>query len=85
LLTSEILATQKSTHMKSITAFETTDGRIFAKMDDAQKHQMFLSQGDVVESFLGSESNPYTGHAHMTMARNTIINWEHWKVTNETK
>jgi hypothetical protein len=69
--------------MKPITAFETTDGKLFAKKDEAQRHQMFLSQSDVIEDFLESKNNPYTGHAHMTMARNTIINWEHWKVTNE--
>ena len=69
--------------MKTITAFETTDGKLFTKQEDAQKHEMFLLRGSVIEDFLESKQNPYTGLAHMGMARNTIINWEHWKVTNE--
>lgn len=69
--------------MKPITAFETTDGKLFAKMDEAQKHQMFLSQSDVIEDFLESKANPYQGLAHVSIARTTIINWEHWKITNE--
>jgi hypothetical protein len=35
-----------------------------------------------VEDFLNSELNPYKGNAHLTMARQTVINWELWKTQN---
>ncbi len=69
--------------MKPINAFETSDGKLFVTEQEAEKHELFLAKRDVVEDFLESELNPYTGHAHKSMARITIINWELWKVTNE--
>jgi hypothetical protein len=69
--------------MKSITAFQTSDGQIFPSQDLAEKHEVLLSKESIVDEFLTSASNPYAGHAHRSMARNTIINWEYWKSKNE--
>ena len=44
---------------------------------------MMLSKENVVDEFLDSDLNPYTGHAHRSMARNTVVNWELWKSKNE--
>lgn len=69
--------------MKSITAFQTSDGQIFPSEALAEKHEILLSKESVVDEFLSSAFNPYKSHAHGGMARNTIINWEHWKSKNE--
>ena len=69
--------------MKPITAYQTTDGMLFSLKLEAEKHEMSLSKRGVIEDYLDSALNTYTGHAHKSMARITIINWELWKVTNE--
>ena len=69
--------------MKSISAFQTSDGTLFSTADAAEKHEMMLSKESVVDEFLVSKLNPYTGHAHRSMARNTVVNWELWKSKNE--
>jgi hypothetical protein len=42
---------------------------------------MFLKKDMIVEEFLDSDLNPYSG-TQRVIARNTIINWELWKVKN---
>jgi len=69
--------------MKPITAFQASDGTLFSAAEAAEKHEMMLSKENVVDEFLDSDLNPYTGHAHRSMARNTIVNWELWKSKNE--
>jgi hypothetical protein len=68
--------------MKIINAFQTSDGTIFELKLEAEKHEMSLSKRSSIEDYLDSDLNPYTGHAHRSMARITIINWELWKVKN---
>jgi hypothetical protein len=69
--------------MKPITAFQASDGTLFSTKESAEKHEMMLSKENVVDEFLSSDLNPYTGHAHRSMARNTVVNWELWKSKNE--
>jgi len=69
--------------MKPITAFQASDGTLFSTEESAEKHEMMLSKENVVDEFLSSDLNPYTGHAHRSMARNTVVNWELWKSKNE--
>ena len=68
--------------MKSITAYQTSDGKIFTTEEEAKKHEKFLEHGDVVEDFLRSNLNPYVAAVQKSIARNTIINWELWKTKN---
>lgn len=68
--------------MKTISAFQTSDGQIFAIEAEAQKHEKFLEHRNVVEEFLNSELNTYKAFAHKSIARNTVINWELWKTKN---
>lgn len=69
--------------MKPVTAFQASDGSLFSTAAYAEKHEMMLSKKNVVDEFLESDLNPYTGHAHRAMARNTVLNWELWKSKNE--
>lgn len=69
--------------MKPIEAFQTSDGTLFSTKESAEKHEMMLAKESVVDDFLDSSLNPYTGHAHRSMARNTVVNWELWKSKNE--
>jgi hypothetical protein len=69
--------------MKSVTAFQASDGALFASEIEAQKHEMALSKRSIIEEYLDSNLNAYTGHAQRGMARTVVINWELWKVTNE--
>ena len=69
--------------MKTINAFQTSDGTLFESERDAERHEMSLSKRSVIEDYLDSELNAYTGHAQRGMARIAVINWELWKVKNE--
>ena len=69
--------------MKTVNAFETSDGTLFAFKLDAEKHEMSLSKRSIIEDYLDSDLNAYTGHAQRGMARVAVINWELWKVKNE--
>lgn len=65
--------------MKSIVAFETTDGRIFGSETAAELHQTFLDQQSVIEGFMAHEDFPYKSVPQRAIARNTITQWELWK------
>ena len=69
--------------MKAINAFQTSDGNLFASEREAEKHEMSLSKRSIIEDYLDSDLNAYTGHAQRGMARVAVINWELWKVKNE--
>ena len=69
--------------MKPVNAFQASDGSLFSTAAYAEKHEMMLSKESVVDDFLNSHLNPYTGHAHRSMARSTVVNWELWKSKNE--
>ena len=68
--------------MKTINAFETSDGTLFAAKLEAEKHEMSLSKRSIIEDYLDSDLNAYTGHAQRGMARVAVINWELWTVKN---
>jgi len=67
--------------MEKIQAFKTSDGSLFDDKLKAERHQLFLKKDMIVEEFLDSDLNPYAGPQRV-IARNTIINWELWKVKN---
>lgn len=67
--------------MEKVNAFKTSDGKLFDSSHEAEQHQMFLEKSNVVEEFLDSDLSPYTGPQRV-IARNSIINWELWKVKN---
>jgi hypothetical protein len=67
--------------MQKIEAFKTSDGSLFDDKLKAERHELFLKKDMIVEEFLDSDLNPYTGPQRV-IARNTIINWELWKVKN---
>ena len=70
--------------MQTIKAFKTSDGTLFDDSLQAERHEMFLKKDMVVEEYLDGDLNPYTG-SQRVIARNSIINWELWKVKNASK
>jgi hypothetical protein len=69
--------------MKIISVFQTTDGTLFQNEQDAEKHEMSFVKARLIDEFLDSDSNGYTGLAHDTIVRNSLVNWEIWKSKNE--
>jgi hypothetical protein len=67
--------------MEQISAFKTSDGTLFDDSRLAERHELFLKKSMIIEEFLDSDQNPYTGPQRV-IARNTIINWELWKLKN---
>ena len=65
--------------MKTIKAFQTSDGKLFEDQQQAELHETFLESKQVIEDFLQDKSNPYKSVAQRGMARNVITHWENWK------
>lgn len=68
--------------MKEIKAYQTSDEKIFHDKIAAEKHELFLGNKKVIESFLSSPENIYTSIPQRAIARNSIISWETWKNKN---
>jgi hypothetical protein len=65
--------------MKQVTAFETSDGKIFHSEKDAMIHEATLDKGHEIDLFLLSEFNVYRAVPQKMIARTAILNWETWK------
>lgn len=65
--------------MKQVTAYQTSDGKVFYKEQDAILHEMSLDKAHEVDCFLSSEFNPYRSTPQRVIARSSILNWEVWK------
>lgn len=65
--------------MKTVSAFETTDGKLFNSERAAKLHQTFLNEQTSIEEFLNGKEFPYKSVPQRAIARNTITMWELWR------
>lgn len=65
--------------MKTVSAFETTDGKLFNSERAAKLHQAYLNEQHTIEEFLAVKDFPYKSVPQRAIARNTITMWELWK------
>lgn len=70
--------------MEQVKAYKTSDGTLFDAEEQAARHEQFLKHSSVIEEFLDSDLNPYSGPQRV-IARNTIVNWQLWKTKNGTE
>lgn len=68
--------------MEKIHAFRASDGSLWDYETHAERHELFLQKGMVIEEFLDSANNQYKAMTPRTIARSTIVNWEFWKNKN---
>ena len=71
--------------MKQVSAYLTSDGKLFETKELAERHEYMLVRSDIVNAFLNSVSNSYKGVPQRAIAHNTILNWELWKIQNEVE
>jgi hypothetical protein len=71
--------------VKAISAYLTADGKLFESAEQAQRHEFMLGREDVVNEFVTSQSNNYKSIAQRAIVKNTILNWELWKIRNDIK
>ena len=69
--------------MKIINAFKTLDGSLFETKQAAEKHQMALDKGYLIDDFLNGPLNKYPSKPQQAIARSTVISWELWKIQND--
>ena len=69
--------------MKQVYAFATADGKLFESAEQAQRHEFMLAREDTVNDFITSQSNNYKSIAQRAIVKNTILNWELWKIRND--
>lgn len=65
--------------MKQVTAFETSDGKIFQNEQDAMLHETSLDKIHEIDCFLLSDFNLYKAPPQRVIARSSILSWENWK------
>lgn len=68
--------------MKQVTAYETSDGKIFNTEREAILHESSLDKAHEVDCFLLSDFNCYKALPQRVIARSSILNWEAWKENN---
>ena len=68
--------------MKQVSAYATADGKLFESAEQAHRHEFMLAREDTVNEFIMSQSNNYKSIAQRAIVKNTILNWELWKIRN---
>ncbi len=71
--------------MKQVYAFVTADGKLFESSEQAHRHEFMLAREDTVNEFVMSQNNNYKSIAQRAIVKNTILNWELWKIRNDIK
>ncbi len=69
--------------MKQVSAYATADGKLFESAEQAHRHEFMLAREEVVNQFITSQSNNYKSIAQRAIVKNTILNWELWKIRND--
>ena len=69
--------------MKQVSAFATADGKLFESAEQAHRHEFMLAREDTVNEFITSQNNNYKSIAQRAIVKNTILNWELWKIRND--
>ena len=69
--------------MKTITAFQTVDGKVFTDQSEADNHEFSLKFLQQIDEFVESGTSPYPSNPHRSMMERTIVAWEKFK--NEVK
>jgi hypothetical protein len=64
--------------MQEITAFKTTDGKIFEVFDKASEHQKYLAIKPELDLFTNSPYCKYNNQAQRKIVENTILAWKAW-------
>tara|TARA_R110000868_G_scaffold25596_2_gene99721 strand:- start:627 stop:830 length:204 start_codon:yes stop_codon:yes gene_type:complete len=64
--------------MNQITAYQTTDGKLFSSSTDATKHQQYLAMKPEIDLFIKSSYCKYNNCAHSKIVENTILAWKAW-------
>lgn len=67
--------------MKTVSAIETTDGKLFTSHQTAALHQTWLDKQSRIEEFMADKEFPYRSLPQRAISRNTITMWELWKST----
>jgi hypothetical protein len=65
--------------MEQVTAYMSSDGNIFATVDQCQEHEVSLLWRQRIDEFTASGLNPYPSGAQFGMTRKIIIAWERFK------
>lgn len=65
--------------MKQVTAFEASDGTLFATEDACKEYEFSLLWIARIEEFNKSGLNPYPSGAQAGMCKKTILAWERFK------
>lgn len=65
--------------MKTIEAYQTDDGQIFASLTEALVHEECKKLMPEINAFMTSDACKYNNVAHAKIVRNTLLAWHFWK------
>jgi hypothetical protein len=69
--------------VKQVSAYATADGKLFESAEQAHRHEFMLAREESINEFITSENNHYRSISQRAMVKNTILNWELWKIRND--
>ncbi len=65
--------------MKTIKAYQTSDGKIFESLTEAKVHEKCEKLMPEINAFMSSKDCKYNNQAHARIVINTLIAWHFWK------
>ena len=69
--------------MIKVTAYETSDKKLFSTENEAEEYEVYLAHGNIIEKFLDSDSNLYRGVGQRGIARNSILAFRLYEQKNK--
>ena len=71
--------------MKTIEAYQTSDGQIFESITEAKVHEECEKHMPEINAFLASGACKYTSSAHSTIIKRVLLAWIFWKADGGSK
>ena len=65
--------------MKTIEAYQTDDGKVFASITEARVHEECEKLMPEINAFIISKACKYNNVAHAKIIINTLLAWHFWK------
>lgn len=65
--------------MKTIEAYQTSDGKIFKSLTEARVHEECEKLMPEINAFMSSVDCRYNNQAQAKIVRNTLLAWHFWK------
>ncbi len=71
--------------IETVKAYRASDGELFESEVEAERHQTFVDQKDLINEFINSDLNQYNNGAQRGIVAKTGVGWEMYKAKKGIK